>query len=116
MPRWTAEPPDFEFDTVEIPAGTAGAGGTLGRSFGELADLLQAAGGDKRLGVCLDSCHLLASGYDIRTAGGLSDVLDDFTREVGIRRLGSLHLNDSQTPLGSNRDRHANIGTGETGV
>ncbi len=94
---------------------TAGAGGTLGRSFGELADLLDAGGGDKRLGVCLDSCHLLASGYDIRTPSGLSDVLDRFKREVGLKRLGSLHLNDSQTPLGSNRDRHANIGTGELG-
>jgi deoxyribonuclease-4 len=94
---------------------TAGAGGTLGRSFGELAELLEAAGGDKRLGVCLDSCHLLASGYDIRAPAGLGQVIDEFTREVGIRRLGALHLNDSQTPLGSNRDRHANIGTGELG-
>jgi deoxyribonuclease-4 len=94
---------------------TAGAGGTLGRSFGELADLLDAAGGDRRLGVCLDSCHLLASGYDIRTSRGLTETLDAFKQEVGMRRLGSLHLNDSQTPLGSNRDRHANIGTGELG-
>jgi deoxyribonuclease-4 len=94
---------------------TAGAGGTLGRSFAELADLLDAAGGDKRLGVCLDSCHLLASGYDIRTPRGLTETLDAFNKEVGMRRLGSLHLNDSQTPLGSNRDRHANIGTGELG-
>jgi deoxyribonuclease-4 len=94
---------------------TAGAGGTLGRSFEELAALLSAAGGGKRLGVCLDSCHLLASGYDIRTAAGLTDAMDEFDRLVGIKRLGSLHLNDSQTPLGSNRDRHANIGTGELG-
>lgn len=94
---------------------TAGAGGTLGRSFGELAELIDAAGGDRRLGVCLDSCHLLASGYDIRTPAGLGEVIDEFTREVGIKRLGALHLNDSQTPLGSNRDRHANIGTGELG-
>jgi deoxyribonuclease IV len=94
---------------------TAGAGGTLGRSFGELADLLEAGDGDTRLGVCLDSCHLLASGYDIRTPAGLGEVIDEFTREVGITRLGALHLNDSQTPLGSNRDRHANIGTGELG-
>jgi deoxyribonuclease-4 len=65
--------------------------------------------------VCLDSCHLLASGYDIRTPPGLGAVIDEFTREVGIKRLGALHLNDSQTPLGSNRDRHANIGTGELG-
>ncbi len=94
---------------------TAGAGGTLGRSFEELAELLAAAGGGKRLGVCLDSCHLLASGYDIRTAAGLTEAMDEFDRVVGIKRLGSLHLNDSQTPLGSNRDRHANIGTGELG-
>src|SRR6185437_1080752 len=94
---------------------TAGAGGTLGRSFEELGELLSAAGGGKRLGVCLDSCHLLASGYDIRTAAGLTETIDEFERVVGIKRLGSLHLNDSQTPLGSNRDRHANIGTGELG-
>jgi deoxyribonuclease IV len=94
---------------------TAGAGGTLGRSFAELAELLEQAGGDPRLGVCLDSCHLLASGYDVRTAEGLSDVLDEFDRVVGLDRLGSLHFNDSQTPLGSNRDRHANVGEGELG-
>jgi deoxyribonuclease-4 len=94
---------------------TAGAGGTLGRSFAELAALIDAAGGGPRLGICLDSCHLFASGYDIRTADGLTETLDDFEREVGIKRLGSLHLNDSQTPLRSNRDRHANIGQGELG-
>jgi deoxyribonuclease-4 len=94
---------------------TAGAGGTLGRSFEELGELLSAAGDGRRLGVCLDSCHLFASGYDIRTAAGLAEAMDQFDRIVGIKRLGSLHLNDSQTPLGSNRDRHANIGTGELG-
>lgn len=94
---------------------TAGAGGTLGHSFAELARLLEVAGGDRRLGVCLDSCHLLASGYDIRTAEGLESVIDDFDREVGCDRLGSLHLNDSATPLGSNRDRHADVGDGELG-
>jgi deoxyribonuclease IV len=94
---------------------TAGAGGTLGRSFEELARMIEVAGGDERLGVCLDSCHLLASGYDIRTAEGLASVLDDFDRIVGLDRLGSLHVNDSMTPLGSNRDRHANLGDGEIG-
>jgi deoxyribonuclease-4 len=94
---------------------TAGAGGTLGRSFGELAALLEAAGGDARLGVCLDSCHLLASGFDVRTPAGVDAVLEDFDREVGLDRLGSLHLNDSQAPLGSNRDRHAALGAGELG-
>jgi len=95
---------------------TAGAGGTLGRSFDELAALLQAAGGVARLGLCLDSCHLLASGYEIRTPAALAGVLDDCERAVGAGRVGSLHLNDSQTPLGSNRDRHANIGEGELGL
>jgi deoxyribonuclease-4 len=94
---------------------TAGAGGTLGRSFEELSAILDAAGGGERLGVCLDSCHLLASGYDIRTAAGLSETLDRFDQITGPDRLHSLHLNDSQMPLGSNRDRHANIGQGELG-
>jgi len=94
---------------------TAGAGGTLGRSFEELARLLEVAGGDTRLGICLDSCHLLASGYDVRSAEALADVLDEFDRVVGLARLGSLHVNDSMTPLGSNRDRHANLGDGELG-
>src|SRR3954468_11561569 len=94
---------------------TAGAGGTLGRTFEELAALLDAAGGGGRLGICLDSCHLLASGYDVRTPESLGEVVDEFDRVVGLDRLGSLHFNDSQTPLGSNRDRHANVGEGEIG-
>ena len=94
---------------------TAGAGGTLGRSFSELAALMEAAGGDERLGICLDSCHLYASGFDIRTADGLAHVLDDCLAQVGLDRLGSLHLNDSMVGLGSNRDRHADIGEGELG-
>jgi deoxyribonuclease-4 len=94
---------------------TAGAGGTLGRSFDELAGLIEGAGAGKRLGVCLDSCHLLASGYDIRTADGVTRVLREAGRKLGRGRVRSLHLNDSQTPLGSNRDRHANLGQGELG-
>jgi deoxyribonuclease-4 len=94
---------------------TAGAGGTLGRSFEELADLVEASGGGKRLGVCLDSCHLLASGYDVRTSAGVSEVLDEAIKMLGKGRIQSLHLNDSVTPLGSNRDRHAVIGEGELG-
>jgi deoxyribonuclease-4 len=95
---------------------TAGAGGTLGRSFEELAALIDAAGGHERLGICLDSCHLLASGYDVRTAQGLSETLADCDRLVGLDRLHSLHVNDSVTPLGSNRDRHAVPGEGELGA
>jgi deoxyribonuclease-4 len=94
---------------------TAGAGGTLGRTFEELAALIEGAGAGERLGACLDSCHLLASGYDIRTPEGLSDVIDEFDRVVGLDRLGTLHVNDSKTPLGSNVDRHINLGDGELG-
>jgi deoxyribonuclease-4 len=94
---------------------TAGSGATLGRTFEELATLIEGAGGGKRLGACLDSCHLLASGYDIRTAEGLSHVIDEFDKVVGLDRLGTLHVNDSVTKLGSNVDRHANLGAGELG-
>jgi deoxyribonuclease-4 len=94
---------------------TAGTGGTLGRSFEELADLIEAGGASPRLGVCLDSCHLFASGYDIRTEEGLSGVVDECVAAIGDGRVGSLHLNDSQTGLGSNRDRHADVGEGELG-
>jgi deoxyribonuclease IV len=94
---------------------TAGAGNTLGRSFRELRELVDLAGGHKRIGICLDSCHLLASGFDIRTADKLTEVLDSCGKLVGMRRLRCLHMNDSQTPLGSNRDRHAPPGDGELG-
>ncbi|MDP9378428.1 MAG: deoxyribonuclease IV [Actinomycetota bacterium] len=94
---------------------TAGAGGTLGRSFEELATLLEMAGGHDRLGVCLDSAHLLASGYDIRTPEGLASVLDHFDAIVGLEHLRALHVNDSRVPMGANVDRHAALGDGELG-
>ena len=68
-----------------------------------------------RLGICLDSCHLYASGYDIREPDGMTAVVDECFAAVGKDRLGSLHLNDSAAGLGSNRDRHANLGEGELG-
>jgi deoxyribonuclease-4 len=105
-------------ETEETPIlleDTAGAGGTIGRTFEELGELIDAAGGDKRLGVCLDCCHLLASGYDIGTVDKLTGVVDDFDRVVGLDRLKVLHVNDSQMPLGSNRDRHALLPNGELG-
>jgi deoxyribonuclease-4 len=94
---------------------TAGAGGTIGRSFEELAALIQGAGGDSRLGICLDCCHLLASGYDVRSIDKVTEVVDQFDSIVGVDRLGCVHVNDSQTPLGSNRDRHALLPKGELG-
>jgi deoxyribonuclease-4 len=94
---------------------TAGSGATLGRSFDELAALIDKTGGDERLGICLDSCHLYASGFDVRTPEGLDQVIDECERVVGLERLGSLHVNDSKTALGSNSDRHAPLGEGELG-
>ena len=94
---------------------TAGTGGTLGRSFDELAALIEAAGAGKRLGVCLDSCHMYAAGIPIVTAEELSASLDELDRVVGCERLGSLHVNDSMAGFGSNRDRHAALGAGELG-
>ncbi|MFL5845050.1 MAG: deoxyribonuclease IV [Solirubrobacteraceae bacterium] len=94
---------------------TAGSGATLGRSFHELAALFEAAGGDERLGLCLDSCHLYASGFDIRTEDGLTQTLDQCVELVGVDKIGCLHVNDSKTALGSNVDRHAPLGEGELG-
>jgi deoxyribonuclease IV len=94
---------------------TAGGGGTLGRSMDELAALIDAAGAGERLGVCLDSCHLFASGYDIRRPVGMDSLLEEVSAKIGLQRVGSLHLNDSQGNLGSCRDRHANLGQGELG-
>ncbi len=94
---------------------TAGAGFTIGRTFEELARVIEVSGGGERLGVCLDSCHLLASGYEVRDTAAFEAVVDEYDSLVGIDRLQALHLNDSKVPLGSNVDRHANLGEGELG-
>jgi deoxyribonuclease IV len=94
---------------------TAGTQGPLGRNLDELAELVELLDGDARVGICLDSCHLLASGFEIRTAAALGEVVDEFDAKVGLDRLACLHLNDSKTPLGGNRDHHANLGEGEIG-
>ena len=94
---------------------TAGGGNTLGRDLGELAALIESVGGDERVGLCLDSCHMLASGFDISDAAKLEAVIDDCVEQIGIERVRCLHVNDSKTPLGSNSDRHAPPGDGELG-
>ncbi|HEX6667075.1 MAG TPA: deoxyribonuclease IV [Solirubrobacterales bacterium] len=94
---------------------TAGHKGLLGRNFDETAELIEIGGGGKRLGLCLDSCHLFVQGYDITDEGHLDEVLDEADAKVGLDRLGALHVNDAAAPLGSCRDRHANIGKGEMG-
>jgi deoxyribonuclease-4 len=94
---------------------TAGHKGLLGRDFDQTAELIEGAGGGKRLGLCLDSCHLFVQGYDITDEAHLGAVLDEADAKVGLDRLGAVHVNDAAAPLGSCRDRHANIGKGEMG-
>ncbi|HEX3737645.1 MAG TPA: deoxyribonuclease IV [Solirubrobacterales bacterium] len=94
---------------------TAGHKGLIGRDFDETAQLVDLAGGGKRLGLCLDSCHMFVQGYDITDEEHLAVVLDEADEKVGIDRLGAIHVNDAAAPLGSCRDRHANIGKGEMG-
>lgn len=94
---------------------TAGAGDTIGRSFAQLRAVADAVGHPERLGFCLDTQHLFASGYPVHEPGGIDRVLEEFDDAVGIARLRCLHLNDSKTAFGSNRDRHENLGDGEIG-
>jgi deoxyribonuclease-4 len=95
---------------------TAGHQGLLGRDFDETARLIELAGGGPRLGLCLDSCHLFVQGYDITDAEHLAAVLDEADEKVGLDRLRAVHVNDAGAPLGSCRDRHANVGKGEMGT
>jgi deoxyribonuclease IV len=94
---------------------SAGTGGTIGRSTEELATLYERLAKHPRLGLCLDSCHLYASGIDVTDAAVLDALLDEVDRSIGLDRLRALHVNDSAAALGSNRDRHANIGEGLLG-
>jgi deoxyribonuclease-4 len=94
---------------------SAGAGDTIGRSLEELAALYDALDGHPRLGVCLDSCHLFVSGYDVTDPAEMDRVVTEVDRLIGLDRLRCLHVNDSKAPLGSNRDRHDNIGDGLLG-
>jgi deoxyribonuclease IV len=93
----------------------AGTGGTIGRSVAELAALFDAVGGHPRLGLCLDSCHWWASGVDVSDRSALEAAIDDLDARMGLERLRVLHVNDSKTPLGSNRDRHELVGKGLIG-
>jgi len=94
---------------------SAGAGGTIGRSLDELAAVFTAVGRHERLGICLDSCHLFVSGVDVTDAATWSALLEDLDKRIGLDRLRALHANDAKAPLGSNRDRHDNIGEGLIG-
>jgi deoxyribonuclease-4 len=104
-----------EGDTWLLLENSAGTGATIGRSLEELQTLVERSGGHPRLGICLDSCHLYASGYDVGSTEGVDALVQQVDAGFGLDRLRALHINDSETPLGSNRDRHANIGKGLIG-
>jgi deoxyribonuclease-4 len=94
---------------------TAGSEQLLGRDFDETAELIEATGGPKRLGLCIDSCHLHATGYDVGTSEGVKDLVDEIESKIGLKQLKLLHVNDSRDERGSNRDRHIAIGKGKIG-
>ena len=94
---------------------TAGSPQLLGRDFDETAELIDKTGGPQRLGLCIDTCHLYATGYDIATREGTGELFDEIDAKVGLEQLKLMHVNDATDPLGSNRDRHAPIGKGEIG-
>jgi len=95
---------------------TAGTGTTMGASFSELGAIISALSDASRVGICLDTCHAFAAGYELRTFEGLAETLEALDLEVGLGRLKVIHLNDSKYPLGSRHDRHAHIGYGEIGM
>src|SRR4051794_40646944 len=102
-------------DTWLCIENSAGSGATIGRSLEELAAVVERLDFHPRLGVCLDSCHLWATGYDVTDRGAVDELVAEFDERIGLDRLRALHVNDSATELGSNRDRHANIMEGLIG-
>ncbi|MER3419255.1 MAG: hypothetical protein C4290_01460 [Chloroflexota bacterium] len=101
-------------DTALILENSAGQGGSVGSRFAELGAIIRAVS-SQRVKVCLDTCHCLAAGYDVRTPAGVSAMMVEFEREVGLERLVAVHANDSKAGLGSGLDRHENIGRGHIG-
>lgn len=106
--------PDHQVVTLLETA--AGQGSCLGCSFEELGRILKLVDDKERGGVCIDTCHVFAAGYEIRTRDGYERMLDELTEHVGIENVGAFHLNDSKRPLGSRVDRHQHIGEGEIGL
>jgi deoxyribonuclease-4 len=95
---------------------SAGGGGTIGRSVDELATVVEQLGSDRRLGICLDTCHLWSSGVDVTASGAVDALAAEIDDRLGLSRVRALHVNDTRDPLGSGRDVHANIGQGRLGT
>ncbi len=103
-----------EQNTIVLLETMSGKGSEVGRSFEELAEIRAGVKLKDKLGVCLDTCHVFAAGYDI--VNNLDGVMSEFDKIIGLQHLKAVHLNDSLMPLGSNKDRHAKIGAGEIGA
>ncbi len=101
---------------VLVLEATAGQGAHVGYRFSHLGEIVRRAGSPQRMGVCIDSCHIFAAGYDVRSAEAYARTMDEFEREVGFDRLVAIHLNDSKSALGSRKDRHELIGDGTIGL
>jgi len=95
---------------------TAGTGSTVGGPFEELAGILGGLSDSRRVGVCLDTCHAFAAGYDLRTKEAVDETISAFEEAIGLKHLEMIHLNDSRFPLASRRDRHEHLGRGEIGL
>lgn len=104
------------FHAVTLLETAAGQGSCLGCSFEELGRIVAAVDDKSRIGICIDTCHVFAAGYDIRTGDGWERMIDEVERFVGVDNVGAFHLNDSKKPLGSRVDRHQHIGEGQIGV
>lgn len=103
-------------DTILLLENSAGTKNSMGSTFSDISAVLSSQpANDHRLGVCLDTCHLHAAGYDLRTASALQDTLDQFDDCIGLKRLKLIHLNDCRGAIGSHLDRHEHIGLGQIG-
>jgi apurinic endonuclease APN1 len=103
-------------NVVLVIENMCGQGNTIGNSFQELKDIIELVTDQTRIGVCLDTCHMFAAGYDIRTKEAYQKTMNEFDHVIGFRYLKGMHLNDSKTELGSGKDRHENIGKGKIGL
>lgn len=103
-------------DSKVLLENTAGQGTTIGKNFNQIRRIIERVEQKERLGVCLDTCHAFAAGYDIRSTAGVEDLLGQIDKEVGLGLLKAIHLNDSKGDLGGNLDRHEHIGKGKIGL
>jgi len=103
-------------DSLLVIENNAGQGNCVGATFEEIGAIIRGLDSDKRVAVCLDTCHALAMGYDIATTKGCDAAMKTFDKEIGLERLVAVHANDSKMPLGGTRDRHENIGDGHIGL